>query len=93
MDASSPREPLGLLNMNVPLLCKVLLTTRLLNCEPFRGHCSDLNISNMDPKDLSFRTDEIFPIFINFIKDLSFRTDEIFPIFINFITPKHKRHR
>ena len=46
------------------VLCKALLTARLFNCEPYRRHCSfDLNISNMHPKDLSFRTDEIFPIF------------------------------
>ena len=40
------------------LLCKALLTARLLNCEPFRSHCSsDLNIPNTYPKDLSFGKD------------------------------------
>ena len=46
----------------------MLLLARLFNCEPFSGHySSDLNISNMHPKDLSFRIDEIFPNFISFI--------------------------
>ena len=46
---------------SVPFLCKALLTARLFNCEPFRGHCpSDVNISNMHPRDLSFGIDEIF---------------------------------
>ena len=52
----------------VSLFCNMLLTVRLYNCEPFRGHCSfDLNILNMHPKDLSFRIDKIFPSFISFI--------------------------
>ena len=40
----------------------------MFNCEPFRGHCSsDLNISNVHPKDFSFRIDEIALIFISCI--------------------------
>ena len=68
LDTSSTREPMGHVHyQSVPFLCKALLTARLFNCEPYRGHCSfDLNISNMHPKDLSFRTDEIFPIFASF---------------------------
>ena len=48
---------------SVPHLCVALLTARLIvsNCT------SDLNISNMHPKDLSFWIDEIFPMFINFV--------------------------
>ena len=47
-------------HQSVPLLCKAFLTARLFNCEPFREDCSsDLIISNMYPKDLSFRIDEI----------------------------------
>ena len=55
-------------HQGVPLLCRALLTARLFNCEPFRGHCSpDLNTFNVHAKDPSFRIDEIFPIFTSFI--------------------------
>ena len=59
---------------SVPLLCKVILTASLFNCEPFRGHCSSyLNISNICPKKLSFMIDEIFTIFISLICILAWR--------------------
>ena len=45
-------------HQSVPLLCKALLLPDCLIVSHLRGHCSsDLNISNMLPKDLSFRID------------------------------------
>ena len=66
MDASSPREPLGLFITRVFL--SFVKRLWLLDHEPFRAHCSsDLNISNVHPKDLSFVIAESFPTFIHCI--------------------------
>lgn len=65
LDTSSPREPpdLFIRSQSVPLLCKVLLTARLHNCEPFMGRCfSDLYA----PKELSFGVDEDISHFYKF---------------------------
>ena len=69
-DTSSSKELLGLFIYYhcVPLLCKAFRTSRLYTCEPLRGHCSPyLNISNIYLKKLSFRTDEILPVFKSLI--------------------------
>lgn len=68
--ASSPREPPALFihYQSVPLLCKVFVTVKLYNWEPFRDHCFSVpQISNIGPKLFPSKTDEIFVIFISLI--------------------------
>ena len=53
--------------LNCSPLCKVLLTTRLFSCDPFRGHyCLILTYLTCTPK-IFLWIGETFPIFISFI--------------------------